>query len=632
MNTGIYNLGIGGLAAAQAGLVATGHNIANASTAGYRRQSIEQAALPALVTGSGFMGQGVQVTSVVRAYSQSLETQLSQAQSQASYFSTYQAQMAQIDNVVADATAGLSPALQAFFASTQTVASNPADVASRQSLLSAGSTLTARFNALASRFDELQSGVNTQISATVKNVNTLAQQVATLNDRILAQQQNPQQQPNDLLDQRDALISQLNKLTGATSVQQSDGSINVVVGTGQSLVVGHQAIPLGALQSPEDPRQTVVGYSISGNSVPLGDNAFQGGSLGALLAFRTNDLNTAQNALGQVAVGLTQTFNDQHQLGQDLNGAAGVNFFKPLTPDVIARSTNGGSAVVSASVSDATALTASDYRLSYTGTGYTVTRLADNTVTAYASLPQTIDGLSISLASGAAASGDSFLIEPTRSAARNMAMNITNGAQIAAAAPMRAAAANANTGSGTISAGTVDAPPPQNANIRQPVTLTFTAAGTFSVSGTGTGNPVGVAYTAGSDISYNGWTVQIAGTPAVGDVFTIGPNSGGVADGRNALRLGGLQTQNMLSSGTASYQGVYSQMVSQVGSKTQQVNVMVETQNTLAQQATVAQQSVSGVNLDEEAANLLRYQQAYQAAGKMIQIAQSLFQSILQIQ
>ena len=632
MNTGIYNLGVGALAAAQAGLVATGHNIANASTAGYRRQSIEQAALPALVTGSGFMGQGVQVTSVVRAYSQSLETQLSQAQSQASYFSTYQAQMAQIDNVVADATAGLSPALQAFFASTQTVASNPADVASRQSLLSAGSTLTARFNALASRFDELQSGVNTQISATVKNVNTLAQQVATLNDRILAQQQNPQQQPNDLLDQRDALISQLNKLTGATSVQQSDGSINVVVGTGQSLVVGHQAMTLGALQSQEDPRQTVVGYSISGNSVPLGDNAFQGGSLGALLAFRTNDLNTAQNALGQVAVGLTQTFNDQHQLGQDLNGAAGVNFFKPLTPDVIARSTNGGSAVVSASVGDATALTASDYRLSYTGTGYTVTRLADNTVTAYASLPQTIDGLSISLASGAAASGDSFLIEPTRSAARNMAMNITNGAQIAAAAPMRAAAANANTGSGTISAGTVDAPPPQNANIRQPVTLTFTAAGTFSVSGTGTGNPVGVAYTAGSDISYNGWTVQIAGTPAVGDVFTIGPNSGGVADGRNALRLGGLQTQNMLSSGTASYQGVYSQMVSQVGSKTQQVNVMVETQNTLAQQATVAQQSVSGVNLDEEAANLLRYQQAYQAAGKMIQIAQSLFQSILQIQ
>lgn len=632
MQTGIYNLGIGGLAAAQAGLVATGHNIANASTAGYRRQSIDQAALPALSTGSGFMGQGVQVTSVVRAYSQSLETQLSQAQSQASYFSTYQAQMAQIDNVVADATAGLSPALQAFFASTQTVASNPADVASRQSLLSAGSTLTARFNALASRFDELQSGVNTQISATVKNVNTLAQQVATLNDRILAQQQNPQQQPNDLLDQRDALISQLNKLTGATSVQQSDGSINVVVGTGQSLVVGHQAMTLGALQSPEDPRQTVVGYSISGNSVPLGDNAFQGGSLGALLAFRTNDLNTAQNALGQVAVGLTQTFNDQHQLGQDLNGVAGVNFFKPLTPDVIARSTNSGSAVVSASVSDATALTASDYRLSYTGTGYTVTRLADNTVTAYASLPQTIDGLTISLASGAAASGDSFLIEPTRSAARNMAMNITNGAQIAAAAPMRAAAANANTGSGTISAGTVNAPPPQNANIRQPVTLTFTAAGTFSVSGTGTGNPVGVAYTAGSDISYNGWTVQIAGTPAVGDVFTIGPNSGGVADGRNALRLGGLQTQNMLSSGTASYQGVYSQMVSQVGSKTQQVNVMVETQNTLAQQATVAQQSVSGVNLDEEAANLLRYQQAYQAAGKMIQIAQSLFQSILQIQ
>ena len=632
MSTGIYNLGVGGLAAAQAGLIATGHNIANASTAGYHRQAIEQAAQPALVTGSGFMGQGVRVTSVVRAYSQSLEAQVSQAEAQSSYFSTYQAQMAQIDNVVADANAGLSPALQAFFASTQTVAANPADAASRQGMLSAGSTLTARFNSLAARFDELQSGVNTQISATVKNVNSLAQQVASLNERILLQQQNPTQPPNDLLDQRDAVIGQLNKLTGATAIQQSDGSLNVVVGSGQSLVVGRQAMSLGALTSNEDPRQTVVGYSISGNSVPLGDNAFQGGSLGALLTFRSNDLNAAQNALGQVAAGLAQTFNEQHQLGQDLNGVAGANFFRPLTPDVLARSTNAGSAVVTASVSDATALTASDYRLSYTGTGYTVTRLADNTVTAYASLPQTIDGLTIAVASGAAASGDSFLIEPTRSAARNMAVNLTNGAQIAAAAPMRSAAASANTGSGTISAGTVDAPPPQNANIRQPVTLTFTAAGTFNVSGTGTGNPVGVAYSAGADISYNGWTVQISGTPAAGDVFTIGPNSGGVADGRNALLLGTLQTRNMLSAGTASYQGAYSQMVAQVGSKTQQINVMVETQKTLAQQATVAQQSVSGVNLDEEAANLLRYQQAYQAAGKMIQIAQSLFQSILQIQ
>jgi flagellar hook-associated protein 1 FlgK len=298
---------------------------------------------------------------------------------------------------------------------------------------------------------------------------------------------------------------------------------------------------------------------------------------------------------------------------------------------VLSRSTNTGTAVMAASVSNVNALTASDYRLTCTAAGYTVTRLSDNTTTAYATLPQTVDGVTISVASGAAVAGDSFLIEPTRNAARGMAMNLTDPAQIAAAAPIRTAAAGANTGSGAISAGTVNAPPPPNANLLQPVTITFTAAGTFNVVGIGTLNPTGVAYTPGGNISYNGWTAQISGNPVAGDVFTISPNNGGVADGRNALLLTALQTQNKMSSGTATYQGLYSQMVSQVGSKAQQTDAMAQTQSTLVQQSTLAQQSLSGVNLDEEAANLLRYQQAYQAAGKMIQIAQTLFQTVLDL-
>jgi flagellar hook-associated protein 1 FlgK len=210
-------------------------------------------------------------------------------------------------------------------------------------------------------------------------------------------------------------------------------------------------------------------------------------------------------------------------------------------------------------------------------------------------------------------------------------MNITDTAKIAAAAPIRTAAAGANSGTGTISAGKVNTPPPPNANLQNPVTITFTAAGTFNVTGVGTGNPTGVAYTAGGNITYNGWTVQISGSPVAGDVFTVSPNSGGVADGRNALLLAALQTQNTLAGGTASYQGAYSQMVSMVGNKTQQIDVMSQAQKTLVDQATRAQQSLSGVNLDEEAANLLRYQQAYQASGKMIQIASTLFQTVLDL-
>ena len=631
MTTGIYSLGLSGLAAAQAGLTTTGHNIANAATPGYHRQSIQQSALPALTTGVGFLGQGVQVDTVVRGYSQFLETQLSQAQAQSSYYTTYNAQMTQIDNVVADTNAGLSPALQEFFAAAQTVSTNPSDVATRQSMLSSGATLTARFNSLAARFDQLQSGVNSQIASTITNVNTLATQVGALNNRILAMQQNPQQPPNDLLDQRDALIGQLNKLVGSTAITQSDGTVNVVVGNGQNLVVGARVMTLAATSSLDDPQRTEVGYTIGGSVTQLGASTFQGGSLGALLSFRANDLDAAQNALGQVAAGLARSFNDQHQLGQTLSGAAGGNFFTPPVPDVISRTTNTGTATVAATISNAGAMTASDYRLSYNGANYTVMRLSDNTTTTYATLPQTVDGITLSIASGAVASGDSFLIEPTRNAARAIGMNLTDPAGIAAAAPIRSAASGNNAGNATISAGTVNAPPPQNANLTQPVTITFTGAGTFNVTGTGTGNPSGVAYTSGNSITYNGWTVQIAGTPVAGDVFTISSNSGGVADGRNALALATLQTQNLLAGGTANYQGIYSQMVSQVGSKTQQTSVMAQTQDTMVQQSTAAQQSVSGVNLDEEAANLLRYQQAYQAAGKMIQIAQTLFQTVLDL-
>jgi flagellar hook-associated protein 1 FlgK len=631
MSDSIYSLGVSGLNAAQAGLVTTGHNITNASTPGYHRQAIQQSALLPLRTGSGFFGQGVQVDTVVRAYSQFLESSLSQAQAQASYYTAYHTQMTQIDNVVADSNAGLSPALQAFFSAAQAVAVNPPDMAARQSMLSAGSTLAARFNSLAGRFDELQASVNSQLTSAVTSANSLAVQIAALNNSILNTQKNANQPPNDLLDQRDALVAQLNQLVGGSVVRQSDGTINVSIGNGQNLVVGSQSMTLAAVTSPEDPQRVEIAYGSGGNAIMFGPSTFQAGSIGGLLAFRVNDLDSAQNALGRVAAGLTQTLNDQHRLGQDLNGAAGANFFAPLSPVVLGNLNNAGTAVVAASISDVSALATSDYRLSYNGANYAVTRVSDNTTTTYASMPQTVDGVTISIASGTLVSGDSFLIEPTRNAARNMAMSLRDPAMIAAAAPVRTAAASANTGSAAISAGVVNAPPPPNANLLQPVSITFTAAGTFDVTGLGTTNPTGVAYTPGAAITYNGWTVEITGTPAAGDVFTIVPNSGGVADGRNALLLTGLQTQNTLSGGNANFQGAYSQMVSQVGNKTQQVDAMRQTQSTLVSDASVAQQSLSGVNLDEEAANLLRYQQAYQAAGKMMQIAETLFRAVLEL-
>lgn len=631
MASGIFGIAISGLNAAQAGLVTTGHNIANANTPGYHRQGIVQSTETPLLTGAGFFGQGVNVDNVLRSYSEFLDGQVVRSEARSSYLSAYGTQLAQIDNMLADPAAGLSPALQEFFNSVNDVAANPASVPSRQTMLSGGEALVARFHTLDDRLNDLFNGVNTQITSTVNSINGYAREIANLNGRIVIAQSNPMLPANDLLDQRDQLIVELNKLIGTTVVSQGDGTVNVFIGSGQNLVVGSQPFSLSATPSVDDPTRLEVGYRIGASNVLISSANLQSGSLGGLLAFRSETLEEAQNALGRIAIGLARTFNDQHRLGQDLNGALGANFFSEPQPVVTARGANTGTAVINAALADAAALTISDYRLTYDGTNYQLTRLSDNTVTTYATLPQTVDGLTISLASGAPAAGDGFLIEPTRYAARDLEMALTDTAKIAAGAPMRTAASLANTGSATISLGTVNAPPPVNANLQQPVTITFTGAAAFSVTGTGTGNPVGVAYTSGSNITYNGWTVQISGTPAVGDTFTITPNSGGIADNRNAALLAGLQVQNTLAGGTASYQGAYSQLTNSVGNAMRQIDISTIAQDSLTKQARQTQQSLSGVNLDEEAANLIRYQQAYQASGKVIEIASKLFDTLLGI-
>jgi|LNFM01.1.fsa_nt_gb flagellar hook-associated protein 1 len=631
MGSGIFGIGVSGLNAAQAGLVTTGHNIANANTPGYHRQGIVQSTPVPLFTGGGFFGQGVNVQNVLRSYSEFLEGQVIRSEARSSYLSAYGAQLAQIDGMLADPAAGLSPALQEFFGAVHDVAANPSSVPSRQALLSGGEALAARFQAMDARLGELFNGVNTQIASTVTGINAYAQEIASLNSRIVVAQSNPAQAPNDLLDQRDRMVAELNKLVGTTVVAQGDGTINVFIGSGQNLVVGAQSFRLSTAPSVDDPTRLDVAYQVGASAVRITPENLGAGSLGGLLAFRSGPLEEARNTLGRIATGLARTFNEQHRLGQDLNGVMGGDFFAEPQPAVTARATNTGDAVIGAVLADVPALTTSSYRLSYDGSDYRLTRLSDNTTTTYASLPQTVDGLTFSLDSGTAAAGDTFLIEPTRYAARNFAVALGDAAKIAAAAPVRTAAAMANTGSAAISAGEVNTPPPPDPNLQQPVTITFTGAGTFDVSGTGTGDPAGVAYLPGGSISYNGWTVKITGTPAAGDTFTIAPNSGGIADNRNAALLAGLQTRNTLAGGTASYQGAYSQLTSGVGSSMRQNQVSAAAQENLAVQARQNQQSLSGVNLDEEAANLIRYQQAYQASGKVIEIASRLFDTLLGI-
>lgn len=638
MGNGIFGIGLSGLNAAQVALLTTSHNISNAGTPGYNRQQTVQSSASPQLTGSGFLGQGVQVSTIKRVYSEFLASQVLQAQTQSSQLDSYFTQIKQLDNMLGDPSAGLSPTLQSFFNGVQDVAVSPASVPSRQALLSSAQSLVARFQGLNQRFTEFRDGVNSQIAGSVTEINSLAQQIASLNHNIvLTGDANSRQPANDLLDQRDELVTQLGRVINTAVVRQSDGNFNVFIGNGQALVLGAQTLTLKTAASFDDPTRKVVGYVAGGNTLLIPESTLQGGSLGGALAFRSGTLDSAQNALGRVAIGLAQTFNDQHRLGQDLNGALGGNFFNVAVPRVIPVTGNNPASSIAASISNAGALTTSDYQFGFDGANYTLTRLSDNTSVSSTVLPSgaaplSLDGISIT---GAAINAsESFVIQPTRNGARDITVAINDTGKIAAAAPIRTAAALTNSGSGTVSAGTVNSPPPVNVDLQKPVTITFHAPydGQFDVTGAGAGLPANnQTYTAGADISFHGWTVQISGDPGAGDTFAIAPNSNGVSDNRNAQLLGGLQARNTLAGGTASYQSAYGQLVNQAGNKTRELEVTSKAQANLVAQTEQAQQSLSGVNLDEEAANLLRYQQAYQAAGKVMQIANSLFDTLLNL-
>jgi flagellar hook-associated protein 1 len=638
MGFSILGVGQSALAAAQAGLATTAHNIANASTPGYSRQIVIQGSSGGQDFGVGFVGKGTEVTEIRRVYDDMLSERVRSAETSTNALNTYYTQISQINNQFGDSTTGLSPTLQDFFKGVQDLAANPNSGASRQAMLSSSEALATRLQSLDAQLREMSTGVNGQITSTIGSINTYAAQIAKLNDAIEKAQGGLEgKASNDLLDQRDQAITELSQQIKTTVVKQGN-SYNVFIGSGQPIVVGTKTFNLVPMNSPTDSSRVGVGVPSNGGLVNLAEDDLSGGKLGGLFDFRNNMLDVTQNALGRVALTLATAFNDQHQLGQDQAGLPGGKFFTAATPYVKGATTNNTTtaADVGATITDPSKLNNSNYRLQFINSNYVVTRMPEKTVVyndaSFPTGPNIIDGVTLNLKSGSMSPGDEFLIRPASNGASAFAVNIKDTARIAAAAPIRTSTPAGNSGSGRISAGSVNGPAPVNADLKQPVTITFTSATTFDVTGTGAGLPAtGLSYTAGSDISYNGWTVQISGDPAANDSFSIGPNTSGVGDSRNAVALGKIQSATLLDNGTSTLQGAYAQLVSLVGNKAHEVEMTSKAEGKYLEQAITAQQSESGVNLDEEAANLMRYQQAYQAAGKVMQTAGQLFDLLLSL-
>ncbi|TCV94142.1 flagellar hook-associated protein 1 FlgK [Luteibacter rhizovicinus] len=615
----LLSTGVSGLLASQVGLSTIGHNISNQNTVGYTRQTTTFNARNSSYEGRYYVGQGVDAVSVQRSYSQYLTTSVWNATAGQSRATTFSQLTGSLNNQLSGSS-NLQTALDGFFSSVSSVANAPTDTASRQALLGKATSLVSSYKSLATQFNSLNTSVNDQIKSSVEAVNGLAQSIADLNQQIQKASYGGAV-PNDLLDARDNAIEQLSGYAGVSVIQQSDHTVNVSIGSGQTLVNGSSAFKLSTAQNQYDSsRLEILGPGGGNLTNQIGD-----GTLGALVDFRTNVLDPARNQLGRAAIALTSAFNAQSAQGIDLNGAAGGDFFSVSGPTVLPSSKNTGTGTAGATVSDVSKLTASDYTMRYDGTNWALTttdgRSVPMTGTGTAADPFKADGLSITVG-GAAAAGDSFEVMPTRNAAASMSVLISDTNKIAASGPLTSTATSGNTGAAKLGGLTIS--DVANPGLKTPATIVFTSANTYTING---GAPQ--AYASGTPITYNGWSLTLNGTPAANDSFSVNPAGSGSGDNGNALALADIANKGVLDGGITTVGKAYSQLTAAAGTAGQRANTALDTQTSIYNQAASAQQSVSGVNLDEEAANLIRFQQAYSASAQVINAANTIFNALL---
>ncbi len=638
---GILSTSVSGLLTTQRALATTAHNIANVNTPGYSRQTIEVKVREPQFTGAGFLGKGVEVGSIRRIHSEFLTDQLRVSTSSSTENATFFNLASRVDNIVADEGTGLSPSLLSFFNSVQDVADIPSSISARQVMVSEAEALVARFQFLDSRLDDLTSEIRIRLGNELRDINSLSQSLADINGRIVeAFGDIVTEPPNDLLDQRDELVRQLAEIVSVSTSEQDDGSLNVFIGQGQSLVLGGDVQTLSYSETYQGHYEIILTGSFSSSTVT--DN-ITGGNMGGLLRFQSEMLEPARNSLGRLAIGLADSFNDQHILGMSLDGDVNQTFFNVATPDVSPLS--GAPNNVTAAIVDPAALTESNYSLIFNGANsYTLTRLIDGQTTAINTgavspyTTATIDGFTTTITAGAAI-GDEYIIRPATFGARDIATVISDPRKIAAAAPLRsgeAVDANGlpnNTGTGAI--GEVSISSVTGIPLGSSITLTFDAIlNQFNISAPPGGT---LAYNPATDSNGVQFTIAAAGNasftlsgvPDDGDQFVIQNNTNADGDNRNALDLAALQSSKLMLNGTASYQDTYGKLVADVGTTTRQSEISQQALSALLTQATELRESLSGVNLDEEAAEMLILQQAYQAAAQMISTSDRLFQSLI---
>lgn len=664
----LLNIGMSGLSASHASLVTTGNNISNVDTVGYSRQQTVQNSKSSIQYGNVFIGTGTTLADVRRVYNNYLDAQLQTSTSLNSDAQAYLGQATQVDKLLSDSGTGVTKTLQSFFSAMQTLAGSSNDNAARQALLTNAQGLSSRFNSISQQLKQQGTYINDQLGSMADQVNKLASTVAAYNKKI-SEVSSSGGTPNELLDQRNETIRQLNELVG-TQVTETEGRMDIYLGSGQPLVVGDTVNKLRVAADPADPTRSSVVMDRNGSSIDI-TNVMSGGEMGGLLRYRNDVLTPAVNGLGRIAMVVADQVNKQLGQGLDQSGNFGAALFNDINSAAaisqrsIANANNDpASGNLNVTIKDTSKLAASDYQVTFTSaTGYSVRRLSDNTNMGSFDLGATpapvIDGFSLSLNAGAVNSGDSFKITPTRSSAADMATVMTDVKRLATSAPLTSTKAQGNTGTGDASQPTLKTSldiydPTQRLEVQNavkasmPVRMLMTSASAYEVFDAkgvsiGTGNivpgqnndlSISVPYTDASGAAKTfsvGMTVS--GSPKAGDSFNISMTAADSTDNRNAQALLALQSKATVGA-TATSPGVsfseaYGGLVSTVGSLTKQGQLDATATDTIVTGARNARDSLSGVDLDEEAGNLTKYQQYYTASSQIIKTAQEIFSTLI---
>lgn len=639
----MFNTAVTGLLSFQRALSTTSHNIANVGTEGYSKQSTNLGTRAPDFIGDSYIGNGVQVQSVTRAYDQFLTTEVRDTTSSYEKNRLTQELAGYVDDVLADPFGGISPVLQEFFAAVNDVADDPTSTTSRNNLINVANTMTERFHNIDTRFQELETNTSKDIKTVVTEINDIVEAIATANQALskISPDATSTAQSSDLLDQRDQLILELSKKIDISVINEDTSTPSIFIGNGQTILAGLTPYTLDSVPNNEDPSQDSIIYRGLSTVTDLTDSLKSGGELGALLEFRDEILTEARNDLGRVAIAISSTFNDQHTAGLDLNNTQGADFFSVNSPLIIDNSFNTGtttSADITVNISDVSQLTRYDYDLTYDGTDWTISSDSGSSATpvtgANVTIP-TFEGLDVQITGGVPVAGDTFRIRPTIQGAASIQTEVSDPLLVAAAAAIRTNTSLNNLGTTGISQGVVTDGSNPNLLTGLPLDLTFNSNTTFQVGIPVVANGVAVAantnitFTNNMTIAANGWEVNLTGVPQSGDVVTVEVNNDGQGDNRNALLLANLQNTETMDGGFSNYQEAYSALVGRVGTVTAAAETQRDSQEALLTQAVERKQSKTAVNLDEEAADLIRYQQAYQATSQIISTVQTLFETIL---